>query len=112
MTDVTCTATRTAIYPPIADNSCADAGTNLDEDEIIDINACAAAQFAQRHDIDIVIYHDTRCRKSSLEIVADAKTFPGWHQWRRDEHTVCKVDRARHADANPQHLFHLQTGLR
>src|SRR5699024_9424633 len=91
-----------ALFPTakfaVNDQAGADAGGDLDEDEVLDVRPMRM-MLAQRHDIHIVVNED-RSRESALEIAWHVETVPSGHDRRADRATDVVLDGPGQADAH------------
>ncbi len=96
--DVAGRAGGAAVHLAVADDAAADAGADLDDEEVGQ-RALQAPELAERHQVDVVVDEDRR-RVVFAQVVADREAVPVRHQRRVDELADFEVDRARHADAD------------
>jgi hypothetical protein len=100
--DVAGRAVGAAVHLAVADDAAADAGADLDDEEVGQ-RTLQPPQLAQRHQVDVVV--DEHRRGVVLaQVVADREAVPGRHQRRVHELADGEVDRPGHADADADHV--------
>ena len=101
--DVAGRALRAAVDPAIGDDPAADAGRDLDEQQVV-VGAPGLPVLAQRHDVHVVV--DERRRPEVVgQPVAHAVAVPAGHDRRRDRRARGELHRAGHADPGPAHVI-------
>ena len=82
-------------------DAAADAGADLDEQEVVDRAGDAGVLLAERHDVDVVV-DQHRAAELAGERVPDREAVPARHDRRRDRDAVAEADRAGHAGPGPR----------
>ena len=95
--DVARRALGAAVDPALGDDPAADAGADLDEEQVV-VGAPGLVVLAQRHDVDVVVDERRRAEVVS-EPTADAIAVPAGHDRRRHRRARGELDRAGDADA-------------
>ena len=99
MADVARRALRAAVDQPPADDPAADAGADLDEQQVVGV-APVRPVLAERHDVDVVVDQHRRV-VAAREPVRDREAVPARHDRRLDRLAAVKATGAGHADADP-----------
>ena len=99
--DVAGGAGRAAIHLAMADDAAADAGADLDDQEVRQ-RTLQAPELAQRHQVDVVVDEDRRGIVLPQQ-VADREAVPGRHQGRVHQLAALEIDRTGDADADADH---------
>ena len=100
--DVARRALGAAVDPALGDDPAADAGADLDEEQVV-VGAPGLVVLAQRHDVHVVVDERRRAEVVS-EPTTDAIAVPAGHDRRRDRGARGELDRAGDADARAAHV--------
>ena len=90
---------RAAVEPPVRDDPGADAGADLDDDDVVVAGGDARPPLAEREHVDVVVDPDRRV-VAVREPLADRVAVPAGHDRRRDRPAGPELDRTGHADAD------------
>jgi hypothetical protein len=108
--DVAGRALRAAVDRALGDDPAADAGADLDEQEVA-LRAPVRPVLADGHDVHVVVDED-RHVEAPREAAGDRVAVPAGHDRRVDGPAGGELDRARNADADAPHLVRLAPGAR
>ena len=98
--DVAGAPLRAAMEVAVRDDPGADAGPDLDDDDVVVAGRDARAPLAEGQDVDVVVDPDRRAVAGG-EPLADRIAVPAGHDRRRDRPAGVELHRTRHADADP-----------
>ena len=107
--DVAGGALGAAVDAAVGDHAAADAGADLDEEQVVGV-APARPVLAERHDVDVVVDQHRR-PIALLQVGGDAVAVPAGHDRRRHRRPGDELDRPRHADPDAAHVPALAAGL-
>ena len=103
MAEIAGRALRAAIEPAVGDDAGADAGGDLDEQQMPDVPP-ALVELAQRHQIDVVV-DEHRCVDVLVHEGRNVEAVPARHDRRVPRPSRRELDRSRHADTNSRNVF-------
>ena len=95
-------ALRAAVELAAADDARADAGGDLDEDEVVDVRVDRGV-LAERHDVDVVVDED-RAAERGRDVGRDVVAVPAGHDRRRGRAPGGVLDRTGQAEADAGEL--------
>ena len=107
MPDVACRTFGATMKDSAQDQPGADAGPDLDEDEILGLGVHYPV-LAESHDVHIVVDQHGHIEQLSKP-VGNRKEMPSRHDRRIDRHSVREVDRSGQTDSDPTHFGHWAT---
>ena len=88
-----------AVHLAVEVDAAADAGADLDEQQVVDRVGHAAVPLADAHDVDVVVDHD-RAAVLAGQQLAHRVAVPAGHDRRRHRYAVTEAHRPGHADAH------------
>ena len=97
------TSAHASIDAAADDDAAADASTDLDEQEVVDLAAQPGVPLAERHDVHVVVHEDRRA-EVLRQHRPDRELVPARHDRRRDRYAVPEAHRSWHPDAGPVDL--------
>src|SRR5690606_15849738 len=101
--DVAGAAGHAAVDGAVHDDAAADAGADLDEEEVAHRAGQPGVQLAQRHQVHVVVDEDG-APQLLPDRVADGEPVPAGHDRRDDRHAVAEADRPGDPDPGAVHL--------
>jgi hypothetical protein len=104
--DVTDVSRRSASSPvdlPVGDDAATDAGTDLDQQQMLGIRPMHSV-LAASHDVDVVVDEHRRA-VAAREPLWDREVVPAGHDRRIDGPPALELDGPRHADPDSLHVF-------